>query len=195
MKEERIIGGYTILECFSIGKYQIVLCENKSAPKDERYLCGYLESNALTETITDCLVSDTYADVALSAGERIVKAADETLKVVEEIRDNIGDDSEIMISDCEPIMINDCLENKVVVLSGDLLRPDFKNAAYQLLLCEGGFGAQAKARGRSCGCTRLYDKRSISCNRGDLIGILPSEKLPEWAKKALIEIKEKKNNK
>lgn len=188
MDNEMKFGDYTVLESFTIVKYQIVLCESKSAPKDERYLCGYVESNALSSRLVDCLVSDTYADVALSVGERIMKAADDTLKIVEKIRDEIGDTTEITASDCESITMNDCIVNKVVVLNGDALRPDFRNAAYQLLLCKGGFGAQENARGRSCICTRLYDNLSTSCNRDEIIGIMPYDKLPEWAQEKLAEI-------
>ena len=56
---------------------------------------------------------------------------------------------------------------------------------YQLRLCTGGFGASPKSRGTACFCRSLLTGNSSRFERLDVIGIMPMEKLPEWAKKGL----------
>lgn len=179
------IRGYEILMSFLIGKKEIILAKNENAPKDEVFLCGYLEKRDFCETITDCLVSDNYADVASVMGERITAESQKVLAELEAMRKEIGDNPEISYDDKErldPIESKDNLVGKVVVLSGALLPHEYKSAAYQLVLCTGGFGAQPEARGRMCYFTRLYNGDKGSCYRQDIIGIVPNNKLPVWAK-------------
>ena len=58
------------------------------------------------------------------------------------------------------------------------------------MLCTGGFGAQANARGRTCYCISLYDGRKTSFYRTDFLGVMDEKKLPEWAQKGLEKAKE-----
>ena len=183
--EKRIIGAYEVLASIMIGEYEIAVCENKNAPKEEKFLCGYIENNGVFERLTDCMVSDSYADIAAVFGERIAEKAVEVQKELEHIRKNVGDDAELTAKDCMPDSYENCVEGRVVVLRGDVLRPEYKRASNQLLLCTGGFGAQPNPRGRTCFATRLYDTKRIQCRRDDILGVLPEDKLPGWAKRGL----------
>ena len=60
----------------------------------------------------------------------------------------------------------------------------------KLMLCTGGFGAQANARGRTCYCISLFDGRQTSYYRSDVLGVIEPEKLPEWAKEGLAKANE-----
>ena len=186
--EERKIGEYSVLASFLIGEYEIALCESKDAPKDRQFLCGFIESNELYERLTDCMVSDSYADIAICYGERIVEKGVETQKRIEEWQNRIGENKELTKDECRPITESDSLENKVIVLRGSVLRPEFRNAANQLLYCVGGFGAQPNARGRTCFSYSLYDGTQKQCRRLDVLGVVPEEMLPQWAKDGLAKI-------
>ena len=95
-----------------------------------------------------------------------------------------------MAFDCTPVTWEDAIENKVVVIKGNILRPEFRHANHQLMLCTGGFGAQANARGRTCYCISLFDGRQTSYYRSDVLGVIEPEKLPEWAKEGLAKANE-----
>ena len=97
---------------------------------------------------------------------------------------------ELTTNSCKPISYEDSIENKVVVVKGSILRPEFRHANHQLMLCTGGFGAQANARGRTCCCISLYDGRKTSFYRTDFLGVMDEKKLPEWAQKGLEKAKE-----
>ena len=190
-KEIRSIGGYDVLSSVRIGVYEIALCENTNAPEDEVFLCGYIENNGLFERLNDCMVSADYADIAACYGERIKEKALEIQKEIEKVKNNIGDDSELTSKDCLPVNDEDNLEYRVIVLRGDLLRPEFRRASKQLFFCVGGFGAYANARGRACFAHNLYDGYQIRCSREDILGVMPRERLPEWAKQGLNTIMKK----
>ena len=189
--EKRMIGDYEVLTSIMIGDSEVALCQNPNAPKDEVFLCGYIENNGLFESLTNCIVSFSYAESAQDFGERVAAKAKEVQKELEHIGKNVGDDSELTTKDCIPDSIENCIEGKIIVIRGDLLRPEYKRASNQLLLCTGGFGAQSSPRGRTCFATRLYDAKQIQCRREDVLGIMPEENLPEWAKNGLEAIRMK----
>lgn len=187
--ECRKIGDYTILTSFHIGVHEIALCENKNAPKDEVYLCGNIENNGVFERLTDCLASESFADVASCYGERIAEKAEETQKEIETREKRLGVDEELTSEDCRSITHEDSLKGKIIVIRGEALRPEFRRASYQLMYCTGGFGAQPNARGRSCFGINLYDGSKTDCRRDEVLGILPEDRLCEWEKDNLEKVK------
>lgn len=189
-EETRIIGDYSVITSIRIGKYEIALCKNDEAPNDERYLCGYIENNGILESLNDCMVSESYADIVAVFGGRVAEKGEAVQLELERIQKEIGDDSALHYECCIPISSEDCIKDKVIVLREDILRPEYKRASYQLLFCTGGFGAQSNARGRTCFATRIYDSEKINCQRCDVLGIVPEENLPDWAKDKLKEIKQ-----
>lgn len=90
--------------------------------------------------------------------------------------------AEIYTKDCKPISHDDAIEDKIIVIRGNVLRPEFRHASHQLMLCTGGFGAQKNARGRTCYCISLYSGKQTSFYRGDVLGVMDKRSLPEWAK-------------
>ena len=185
MNEKRMIGDYEIQTSVLIGKYEIVLAENPNAVQYERFLCGYMENNGVFEQLNDCMISDSYADVAKLFGERVAEKAEEAQKEFELEQEVVGDNREMKANECEPITEQDLLQSQVVVIRGDALRSEFRRAAHQIYQCVGGFGAQPNARGRCCFCRSLYDGHETTFRRQDILGVLPTDKIPEWASKRL----------
>ena len=172
MEETRKIGDYSVKYSMYIGHKDIALGENPNADKDERYMCCFVETNAIFERYSGVLVSDDFAEIAKVFGQRVADAAEEIIQENERACQEVG------------------IENKVVVVKGSILRPEFRHANHQLMLCTGGFGAQANARGRTCCCISLYDGRKTSFYRTDFLGVMDEKKLPEWAQKGLEKAKE-----
>lgn len=190
MEEKRMIGEYEVVDSMYIGHKEIAIAKNPYAAKDERYICCYVENNVIFERYTDCLASDDFAEIVKVFGERISSAADEIIKENEKAKEQVGVNDELIQDDCTPIFWEDSIENKVVVVKGSFLRPEFRHAANQLMLCTGGFGSQPHARGRTCYCISLYDGKQTSFYRSDILGTIEPENLPEWARKGLKKAKE-----
>ena len=184
--EKRTFGDYVLITSIWIGEYEIGICENpKAEKKDERFLCGYIENNGVWEYIKDNMVGESYADIVTCYGERIAEKAEEFQMETERILKEVGDNSPVSIEDCIPVTQDDDISGKVIVLKPDVFRPEYRRATSQLMLCTGGFGSQRNSRGRTCFCTRLYDNENKQFYRSEVLGIMPEDKLPEWAKRGL----------
>lgn len=184
-KEQRMFGDYFVRAEMRIGKYEIVVCESDKVPAEEKYLCAYVESNGIFERCTECMVSDSYADIVTLYGERITQKAEEMQKIIEKEGKIAGDDSEIVAEQCIPITEEDNLEDKVIVIRGNVLPPEYRRATHQIMLCTGGSGAMPMSRGRTCFCKSLLDSHDTRFYRQDVLGILDENRMPEWAKSKL----------
>ena len=184
-KEKRMIGDYEVLTSIRIGEYEIALLQNDKAPRDEVFMCAFIERNSLFERCTECMVSDSYTDIAAFYGDRVSDTAEEVQKQIEQERKLVGDETVLTKNDCVSINDGDSIAGKVIVLNPDVLRPEYRRQSHQLLLCTGGFGSQPNARGRTCFCINLLDGKDTSWWRQDVLGIMPEDKVPAWAKEIL----------
>ena len=182
MDENRMVGDYTVINSMYIGHREIILGENPKAASGERYVCCYAERVLFYVQYLEAQVSDDFAEIVKLYGERVTQAADEIMKETEKVTSEIGMNDEITAKDCKPISSDDAIEDKVIVIRGNVLRPEFRHASHQLTLCTGGFGAQKNARGRTCYCISLYSGKQTSFYRGDVLGVMDKRSLPEWAK-------------
>lgn len=183
--EKRMIGDYEVLTSIRVGEFEIALLQNDKAPRNEVFMCAFIERNEFFERCTECMVSDSYTDIAGLYGERVLEKAEEIQKQIEQESKQVGDDTLLTKDDCEPISDGDSIVGKVIVLSPDVLRPEYRRQPYQLYLCTGGFGSQPNARGRTCFCINLLNGRDTRFWRQDVLGIMPEDKIPSWAKEVL----------
>ena len=181
MDEKRMVGDYTVINSMYIGHREIILGENPKAASGERYVCCYAERVLFYEQYLEAQVSDDFAEIVKLYGERVTQAADEIMKETEKVASEIGMNDEITAKDCKSISSDYAIEDKVIVIRGNVLRPEFRHASHQLMLCTGGFGAQKNARGRTCYCISLYSGKQTSFYRGDVLGVIDKRALPEWA--------------
>ena len=98
-------------------------------------------------------------------------------------------------NDCTPISHSDSIEGKIVVIKSDVLRREYQMPTHQIKLCTGGFGSHPNSRGSACYCTDLYSGESSRFERYDILGTIPEDKLPDWAKKGLADIRSKQSEK
>ena len=189
-QEKRMIGDYEVLVSIRIGEYEILICEcSKPAIKD-RFVCGFYEDDGIMMQLKGCAFSDNYAETAKLFGERVKEKAEETQMKIQEELEIVGKDETLTADDCMPARDSDLLIARVVVIDPEVLRPEYRRSSHQLQYCTGGFGAQPNARGTSCFCKRLIDGRDARYCRSDIIGVVPEENLPEWARVRLEEIRE-----
>jgi len=57
------------------------------------------------------------------------------------------------------------------------------------VLAVGGFGAHANARGRAVYTVNLYSGKESRWNREDILGVLKTEYMPDWAKERLNQVR------
>ena len=146
MEETRKIGDYSVKYSMYIGHKDIALGENPNADKDERYMCCFVETNAIFERYSGVLVSDDFAEIAKVFGQRVADAAEEIIQENERACQEVGINEELMAESCSPVSYKDSIENKVVVVKGSILRPEFRHGNHQLTIKD-KFGKNAVLKG------------------------------------------------
>lgn len=185
MEAKRMAGPYEITHAIHIGDREIVLGENPADTDGVPYMCAYCESNDIIASYYDSVGGEDYAEIVGIFGERVRSQAEKTKEELRQARLDGEEDRPITEKDCTVISSEDDLNNKVVVIRADVLRPEYRTASCQLRLCTGGFGASPHSRGSACYCTELRSGRQSRFERRDILGVMEPERLPQWAKDGL----------
>ena len=109
MEETRKIGDYSVKYSMYIGHKDIALGENPNADKDERYMCCFVETNAIFERYSGVLVSDDFAAIAKVFGQRVADAAEEIIQENERACQEVGINEELMAESCAPVSYKDSM--------------------------------------------------------------------------------------
>ncbi|MCD8054975.1 MAG: hypothetical protein LUF00_13295 [Lachnospiraceae bacterium] len=189
MSEKRMIGEYEILASVNVGRHEIILCENPNAPADERYLCGYLETNDLFKSCTGTMVGKDYLDLAELFGQRV---QEEAAKFKEELAKLDVPATVLSVEDCYSDRYDKDINGKLIVIDPKSLKPEYRRADRQLYLVTGGFGAYANARGNAVFCKNLHTGEAARFERYDVLGEAKPDRLPDWAKEKLAAHEKKK---
>ena len=80
-------------------------------------------------------------------------------------------------------------EDKVVIVSHKNLKEEYWTPENQLWLATGGFGCDPTKIGRAVYSTCLADGEKSRWDRGQVVGVIKDEFLPDWAREKLEEMK------
>ena len=194
-EEKRMAGNYEISQAIHIGDREIVIGENLADPNGEFYMCAYCQKNSIFAAYSETMVSDEYAEIVKLFGERVTAQAEKTRQELFKPKFQGIDNRPITVANCTVIDYGADLHNKVIVLKPDALRREYRVATQQLLYCTGGFGASPRSRGSACYCVNLYTRETDRYERMDVLGTLPVDQLPQWAKLGLEQCQQKQRNK
>lgn len=194
-EEKRMAGNYEIIQAIHIGDREIVIGENLADPNGEFYMCAYCQKNSIFAAYSETMVSDEYAEIVKLFGERVTAQAEKTRQELFKPKFQGIDNRPITVANCTVIDYGADLHNKVIVLKPDALRREYRVATQQLLYCTGGFGASPRSRGSACYCVNLYTRETDRYERMDVLGTLPVDQLPQWAKLGLEQYQQKQRNK
>ena len=190
METKRMAGPYEITHAIHIGDREIVLGENPADTDGVPYMCAYCEANDIIASYYDSVGGEDYAEIVGIFGERIKEQAEITQ---EKLRQECMDGEQSILvteKDCTLITSEDDLNNQVVVIRADVLRPEYRSARYQLRLRTGGFGASPHSRGSACYCKDLVTGKNSRFERRDILGVMEPDELPRWALAGLAAIEQ-----
>lgn len=177
--EERKIGEYRVRNSLYMGGKEYALCENMNDSHGLFYMTCVVTANDFYEFYSDVLSSDNYLEIADLYADRIKNAI--TAQISEEKKFPHGIITEDM---CETVRDKD-FEDEIIVIKADVLRPEYRSQAHQIVRCQGGNGARADARGRAVFCEGFSDNKRTRFERTDVLGILKQEHYPDWLKDKL----------
>lgn len=173
VKQGDKVSGYTILQSIHLGDVGLVMGENLDA--DFRYICGEYINNGLVEGITSCMVSNDYLELLDLYEQRVRTQLDKVMAN----RTGFGPITSEMY---EPIKDSDSIKGKVVIINGNNLYRECQTPEHLLFFAVGGFGTHPNSRGSAVFAKNLYTKEELRLERQDIIGIMPKEQVPFWAK-------------
>jgi hypothetical protein len=185
-EEKRMVDTYEVKHAIQVGNKEILF-----AVDDRKADCPYMVCDCTSD---NPLNIDQYLNAAGSADylEMITEFTGRVAAQAEEVRverDKITVPlSFFMPKHCTPNDYTESIENKVVVIRAESLRPEYRTADEQLVLATGGFGAQGNARGRAVYTVNLYSGKEARWNREDILGAIKPEHMPDWAKERLKQI-------
>ena len=188
--KKRMAGDFEISHAIRIGDREVVLGENPAGTGDDRYMCAFCKSNGVAAVYTEIMASGNYPELVKLFGERVAEQAEKTLAALDGPKLQDIPDAPLTTEDCRITSYQHDLKGKVVVIRQEVLRPEYRRATSQLQLCTGGFGASPNSRGTACFCTELYSGKTSRFERGDILGIVAPEELPQWARQRLEDIQQ-----
>lgn len=183
--EKRMAGSYEIIQAFHFGPREIVIGEDKNAAPGEHYMCAYHVQNGILSAYEEIELSDDYGRIVVTFGDRLLDAASGILALQGCYMIEGIDITPLTSVNCTLISSDDDLDGKVVVIKPEVLRPEYRIAIEQIVLCTGGFGAHPHSRGNACYCKNLYYGTQTRFERQDILGTLEPEKYPQWVKSGL----------
>lgn len=178
--EFKFIEGYEILNSFRIGMKTIVIGENNSGPKDERYICSYMKVvSGIPMFMEDSLLlSDNYLEI-LKKYTELLRV--EILKMEIEINHSHIPYSVITEKDCYENDYTKNITGQVVAIKREVFYPEYQRAECQICIVTGGVGAEAYAKGEIVKCINISDGSEIDCGREEILGVIKPECMPTWA--------------
>lgn len=194
-EEKRMAGNYEIIQSVYIGDREIVVGENQADTDGLPYLVAYYESNAIIGRYYDAVGSDDFPEIMEIYGQRIMEQAQKTRAELSKPKIQGIDNRPITAEGCTPISYDDDLNEKVIVIKPEVLRPEYRRATSQLKLCTGGFGAYPHSRGSAVFCTEIYTGRQSRFERRDILGVLEPENQPQWVKHYLLVLQQAEKRK
>jgi len=185
-EEKRMVSTYEVKHAIHVGDREILFAVDDGKTDCPYMVCYCSWDNPLgIEQFFDAAGSDDYLEMMSEFTDRVQAQ----LEAVRAERDKITVPLSPFASEhCTPNDYGQSIENKVVVIRAERLRPEYRTADKQLVLAVGGFGAYANARGRAVYTVNLYSGKEYRWNREDILGVLKTEYMPDWAKEQLKQI-------
>jgi hypothetical protein len=174
--------GYTVLNSISINSSDVIISENPDAKYrymvvENRFTSYYNEigdNNIFTGHTNDYLE-------ALAAFTGKVQYNIDCVQSMRNLSQSMGsvEYAQLGRADCLPENQNDDFTGKLIIVKAGELKPEYRTAEHQLVLCSHGSGARANAKGTSVFGSELYSGESVCFGRHQIAGIADTDKLPE----------------
>ena len=179
--EKRKIGKYEIIQSVSLGTTELVVAENIN--ETPRYVCCDIEYTAGVEFYREQMGSNNYLEIMHNFSDRLAQRVSDLEKTAP--KDIVVYTKEM----CTPLKANEYLVGKIIVLNPYVLKREYQTQENQLFYVTGGNGANPFARGNGVFGYNLATKTHSRVERYDVLGTINKDKLPEWAKTNLTQIK------
>lgn len=180
---KRMVDNYEVYQAISIGKVEVLLGIDETNVESPYMVCYCTRNNSLG--VEQFYGAEAGADYLEAMNDFISRVQWELDELKEERANAKMSLSPLTPAQCQPIREDMQIENQVVVIRPERLRPEYRTVDNQLVLALGGFGTYAYSRGRAVYALNLYTGEEHRWNREDIMGLIKPEHMPGWAKEKL----------
>lgn len=180
---KRMVDNYEVYQAISIGKVEVLLGIDETNVESPYMVCYCTRNNSLG-------VEQFYATAAST--DYLVAMNDFISRVQWELEDLKEERVSVQVplspvtqAQCLPIREDMRIDNQVVVIRPERLRPEYRTAVNQIVLALSGFGTSANSRGRAVYTMNLHTGEESRWNREDFMGLVKPEHMPAWAQEKL----------
>ena len=189
--EKRMIGDWEVLQGIHIGDKEVLLLYDPNNT-EAQYAACYGEQKLMLES-AEGVGGNDYLEMM----EEFLHRVQGQIDLVRTEREKTSEPQEVLGKECcLPSYGPDSdLGNRVVVMRPEVLRPEYRNAAHQLVYVTGGFGAFPNSRGSAVYGDYVFSGANTQYRRQHVLGILDPDKAPAWVKPCMEAIQAKFNGK
>ena len=181
-QEKEVFEGYEIKNSVRIGGKRLVMGIHQDRYSEKPYFVGDVKQDEIFVTYSGYAYKDYFEAVRVYIGNM-----EKELEALEMRRAEIGMDDVSCLSPDDLISVSwdEDLTGKIVAIDDKYLFDGCKDISRQLFYLDGGFGTQGGGRGRACYGWDVYTQKRDCIRRHQIIGIVPEDKLPDFAKKTI----------
>ena len=176
MDKKRMIENFEIIHSIQIGARELVV----GVSPELEFMCCFCTQDDIAEYYSEAMSSNDYLEIMELYADRLkgqIAAVQAQRKTLHIPLDMLGREH------CFPLLDGDDITNKVVAITPASMRYEYQRADCQLILVTGGSGARSNPRGTAVyGVNVFTGRRSGRWRRGDILGEVRPECLPQWAK-------------
>ena len=176
MEKKRMIENFEIIHSIQIGAREVVV----GVSPELEFMCCFCTQDDIAEHYSEAMSSNDYLEIMKLYADRLkgqiaaVQAQRNTLHIPLDM---------LSREHCFPLLDGDDITNKLVAVRPTSLRYEYQRADCQLILVTGGSGARSNPRGTAVyGVNVFTGRRTGRWRRGDVLGEVRPECLPQWAK-------------
>ena len=180
---KEMINDYAVQNEVFVGNRRYLFAIHKNDKEPQRFLKCQCYDDELFRHYVNAITSNDFVECMKLYLADISAAVEK----VEKDRAAIGleDISCLKGSDLLSASRDKNIEGKVVAIGEKWLCDGFKDISHQLYFVKGGNGAQSNSRGNACFSINLYTGEDTRIERYEVLGEVPEDKIPEFAKEHL----------
>ena len=180
---KEMINDYAVQNEVFVGNRRYLFAIHKNDKEPQRFLKCQCYDDDLFRHYVNAVTSNDFVECMKLYLADISAAVEK----VEKDRAAIGleDISCLKGSDLLSASRDKNIEGKVVAIGEKWLCDGFKDISHQLYFVKGGNGAQSNSRGNACFSINLYTGEDTRIERYEVLGEVPEDKIPEFAKEHL----------
>lgn len=180
---KRLVDSYEVQREILIGKVEVLFGIDETKSESPYMVCYCTRNNSLgVEQFYGAAIGEDYLEAMNDFISRVQQELNELKAERASFKTPM---SPFTKEQCQPIKDEMRIDNQVVVIRPERLRPEYRTANHQLVLALSGFGTHAYSRGRAVYALNLYTGEELCWNREDILGIIKPEHMPVWAKETL----------